>query len=174
MSKRVYSLKREKSEEFPLFDGSAWYKEISDQEFSTLVNNGQIRHASGRFFATTDFAEAREAAKGLAPTDYSYEDPVEPVVIHSGEQFNFSLYSNPGKTLKSIAAIICIIGLIATVILAFTFGYTTDYWGGQEFSFGTFMGILISGGITSYLSGLGLAAFGDLVLSAKEINKKLK
>lgn len=174
MSKRIYSVKKEKSEEFPLFDGSAWYKEVSGQEFRTLVDNGQIRHANGRFFATADFAEACEAAKGFAPTDYSYEDPVEPLVTNSGEQLNFSLYSNPGKTLKSIASLICIIGMIATVIFAFTFGYTTDYWGYREFSFGAFMGILIGGGITSYLSGLGLAAFGDLVLSAKEINKKLK
>lgn len=174
MSKRIYSVKKEKSEEFPLLDGSAWYKEVSDQEFRTLVDNGQIRHASGRFFATADFTEAREAAKGLASTDYSYEEPKEPVVQHSGESFNFSLYSNPGKTLKSIASLICIIGMIATVILAFTFGYTTDYWGYREFSFGAFLGILIIGAITSYLSGLGLAAFGDLVLSAKEINKKLK
>ena len=48
MSKRIYSLKREKSAEFPLFDGSAWFKEVSNQEFGTLVTNGQVRHANGR------------------------------------------------------------------------------------------------------------------------------
>ena len=78
MSKRIYSLKREKSAEFPLFDGSTWFKEISNQEFGTLVTNGQVRHANGRFFATSSFTEARAAAEGLAPTNYSYDDPVTP------------------------------------------------------------------------------------------------
>ena len=171
MSKRVYSLKREKSAEFPLFDGSAWFKEVSNQEFGTLVTNGQVRHANGRFFATSSFTEARAAAEGLAPTNYSYDDPDMPPPPESRERSG-GIYPNPGATLKGIATLICILGMIASVILAVVFGYSTSLWG--DFNFGIFFGILIGGGVLSYLSGLGLAAFGDLVLSANEIKRKLK
>lgn len=171
MSKRVYSLKREKSAEFPLFDGSAWFKEVSNQEFGTLVTNGQFRHANGRFFATSSFTEARAAAEGLAPTNYSYDDPDMPPSPESRERSG-GIYPNPGATLKGIATLICILGMIASVILAVVFGYSTSLWG--DFNFGIFFGILIGGGVLSYLSGLGLAAFGDLVLSANEIKRKLK
>ena len=171
MSKRVYSLKREKSAEFPLFDGSAWFKEVSNQEFGTLVTNGQVRHANGRFFATSSFTEARAAAEGLAPTNYSYDDPDMPPSPESRERSG-GIYPNPGATLKGIATLICILGMIASVILAVVFGYSTSLWG--DFNFGIFFGILIGGGVISYLSGLGLAAFGDLVLSANEIKRKLK
>ena len=171
MSKRVYSLKREKSAEFPLFDGSAWFKEVSNQEFGTLVTNGQVRHANGRFFATSSFTEARAAAEGLAPTNYSYDDPDMPPSPESRERSG-GIYPNPGATLKGIATLICILGMIASVILAVVLGYSTSLWG--DFNFGIFFGILIGGGVLSYLSGLGLAAFGDLVLSANEIKRKLK
>lgn len=171
MSKRIYSLKREKSAEFPLFDGSAWFKEVSNQEFGTLVTNGQVRHANGRFFATSSFTEARAAAEGLAPTNYSYDDPDMPPSPESRERSG-GIYPNPGATLKGIATLICILGMIASVILAVVFGYSTSLWG--DFNFGIFFGILIGGGVLSYLSGLGLAAFGDLVLSANEIKRKLK
>lgn len=174
MSKRIYSLKREKSAEFPLFDGSAWFKEVSNQEFGTLVTNGQVRHANGRFFATSSFAEAKAAAEGLDPTDYSYDDPDTPPSSESRERSGGGIYPNPGATLKGIATLICIIGMVASVILAVALGYTTTIWGDKEFNFGIFFGILIGGGVLSYLSGLGLAAFGDLVLSANEIKRKLK
>lgn len=174
MSKRIYSLKREKSAEFPLFDGSALFKEVSTQEFGTLVTNGQVRHANGRFFATSSFAEARAAAEGLDPTDYSYDDPDTPPSSEGRERSGGGLYANPGATLKGIATLICIIGMVASVILAVALGYTTTIWGDKEFNFGIFFGILIGGGVLSYLSGLGLAAFGDLVLSANEIKRKLK
>ena len=174
MSKRIYSLKREKSAEFPLFDGSAWFKEVSNQEFGTLVTNGQVRHANGRFFATSSFAEARAAAEGLDPTDYSYDDPDTPPSSEGRERSGGGIYPNPGATLKGIATLICIIGMVASVILAVALGYTTTIWGDKEFNFGIFFGILIGGGVLSYISGLGLAAFGDLVLSANEIKRKLK
>lgn len=172
MSKRIYSLKREKSAEFPLFDGSAWYKEISDQEFNTLAASSKIRHANGRFFATSNFSEALAASEGLAPTNYSYGDPYTPPDSDSKGRSG-GLYSNPGATLKGLATLIFILGIIASVILAFTFGYTR-FWGYREFNAGLFFVILIGGVILSYLSGLGLAAFGDLVLSANEIKRKLK
>lgn len=174
MSKRIYSLKREKSAEFPLFDGSAWFKEVSNQEFGTLVTNGQVRHANGRFFATSSFAEAKAAADGLGPTDYSYDDPDTPPSPESKKRSGGGIYSNPGATLKDIATLICVLGMVASVILAFVLGYATSIFGYSEFNAGLFFAILIGGGVLSYLSGLGLAAFGDLVLSANEIKRKLK
>lgn len=171
MSKRIYSLKKEKSAEFPLFDGSAWYKEVSDQEFSTLVTSSKIRHANGRFFATSEFDEARAAAEGLAPTDYLYDKPKAPPTSPDNERHSGGLYSNPGATLKGLATLIFILGIIASVILAITLSTTVGY---GEFNAVLFFGILIAGVILSYLSGLGLAAFGDLVLSANEIKRKLK
>ena len=46
------------------------------------------------------------------------------------------------------------------------------FW--DDFKLVLFFYILIGGVVLSYLSGLGLAAFGDLVLSANEIKRKLK
>lgn len=173
MSKRIYSLKREKSAEFPLFDGSAWFKEVSNQEFGTLVTNGQVRHANGRFFATSSFAEARAAAEGLDPTDYSYDDPDTPPSSEGRERSEGGLYANPGVTLKVIAKFIFIFGTIASVILAVCSAVLADgFW--DDFKLVLFFYILIGGVVLSYLSGLGLAAFGDLVLSANEIKRKLK
>ena len=173
MSKRVYSLKREKSAEFPLFDGSTWFKEVSNQEFGTLVTNGQVRHANGRFFATSSFAEAKAAAEGLDPTDYSYDDPETPPSPESRGRSGGGLYSNPGATLKGIATLICVLGMIASVILAVCSALFADgFW--HDFRLVMFFFILIGGGVLSYLSGLGLAALGDLVLSANEIKRKLK
>lgn len=90
----------------------------------------------------------------------------------SRERSGGGIYPNPGATLKGIATLICVLGMVASVILAVVFGYSTSLLG--DFNFGLFFGILIGGGILSYLSGLGLAAFGDLVLSANEIKRKLK
>lgn len=114
----------------------------------------------------------KSAAEGLDPTDYSYDDPETPPSPESRERSGGGIYPNPGATLKGIATLICVLGMVASVILAVVFGYSTSLLG--DFNFGLFFGILIGGGILSYLSGLGLAAFGDLVLSANEIKRKLK
>lgn len=115
---------------------------------------------------------SKAAAEGLDPTDYSYDDPETPPSPESRERSGGGIYPNPGATLKGIATLICVLGMVASVILAVVFGYSTSLLG--DFNFGLFFGILIGGGILSYLSGLGLAAFGDLVLSANEIKRKLK
>lgn len=128
MSKRIYSLKREKSAEFPLFDGSAWFKEVSNQEFGTLVTNGQVRHSNGRFFATSSFAEAKAAAEGLDPTDYSYDDPETPPSPESRERSGGGIYPNPGATLKGIATLICVLGMVASVILQLSSATQPAYW----------------------------------------------
>ena len=76
-------------------------------------------------------------------------------------------------TLKVIAKFIFIFGTIASVILAVCSAVLAGgFW--DDFKLVLFFYILIGGGVLSYLSGLGLAAFGDLVLSANEIKRKLK
>lgn len=55
MSTKIFSVKNEKSAEFPLYDGHAWYKEVSDSEFSKLSESGKIRSSGGRYFATSSF-----------------------------------------------------------------------------------------------------------------------
>ena len=174
MSKRIYSLKREKSAEFPLFDGSAWFKEVSNQEFGTVQSADNYSAAAlGLPVLCTSFAEAKAAAEGLDPTDYSYDDPETPPSPESRERSGGGLYANPGVTLKVIAKFIFIFGTIASVILAVCSAVLADgFW--DDFKLVLFFYILIGGGVLSYLSGLGLAAFGDLVLSANEIKRKLK
>ena len=64
MSKRIYSLKREKSAEFPLFDGSAWFKEVSNQEFGTLVTNGQVRHSTRPLLCNEQLCRSKSRGRG--------------------------------------------------------------------------------------------------------------
>lgn len=109
-----------------------------------------------------------------APDEFTPKPNPIPAEIFDDDSGGGGIYGNPGRTLKGIATAIFILGAIASFVLAFVFGKTTSYWGYSEFNLGLFSGILIGGLVISYLSGLGLAAFGDLVLSAKEINKKLK
>lgn len=167
MSKRVYATKASQANEFADHDGYGWFKDISDEEFEVMRVQGRVFEVNGRYFAAdseeqAQFAESkRQQVNNAAPEN-------------RGASFSGGLYSNPGATLKGIATLICVLGMIASVILAFVLGYTTSIFGYSEFNAGLFFAILIGGGVLSYLSGLGLAAFGDLVLSANEIKKKLK
>lgn len=174
MNTKIFSVKNEKSAEFPFYDGHAWYKEVSEAEFSKLSESGKIHCAGGRFFATSSFTEARAAAADLPPAPDEFTPKPNPIPAEVFDDNYGGLYGNPGRTLKGIATVIFILGAIASFVLAFVFGKTTSLWGYSEFNLGLFAGILIGGLVLSYLSGLGLAAFGDLVLSANEINKKLK
>lgn len=167
MSKRVYATKASQANEFADHDGYGWFKDISDEEFEVMRVQGRVFEVNGRYFAAdsveqAQFAESkRQQVNNAAPEN-------------RGASFSGGLYSNPGATLKGIATLICVLGMIASVILAFVLGYTTSIFGYSEFNAGLFFAILIGGGVLSYLSGLGLAAFGDLVLSANEIKRKLK
>ena len=170
MSKRIYATKASQAREFSDHDGYGWYKDISDGEFDELCARGMLFEADGHYFA----ADSLEAAVKLAAKRVNYSQQTTAKAVNSSDASSGGLYSNPGATLKDIATAICILGMIASVILAFVLGYTTSFWGDREFNAGLFFAILIGGGILSYLSGLGIAAFGDLVLSANEIKRKLK
>lgn len=163
MGKKVYSL-RGSSFGFPNHDSGGWFREVSDDEFRWLGANGKIKEFDGNYYEDDAQNENRK--------DYDYYEPEKTGGFLSG------LYLNPGETLKSIASIVFILGVIASLILAITFGrsISVEYLlsGESSFDFGRFCAIFISGIIVSYLSGLGLAAFGDLVQNANEINQKLK
>ena len=163
-------------EQEDLFTQKRKIRGISTIRRQRMVQGGiqsGIWHANGRFFATSSFAEARAAAEGLDPTDYSYDDHDTPPSSEGRERSGGGLYANPGVTLKVIAKFIFIFGTIASVILAVCSAVLADgFW--DDFKLVLFFYILIGGGVLSYLSGLGLAAFGDLVLSANEIKRKLK
>lgn len=147
MSKRVYATTRAQADQFPDCDELGWFIDIPEYEFEQMYKSGVISFDGNKYVASKAFViPAVETGSGI--------------------------YSNPGATLKGIATLICVLGMVASVILAVVVGYSTSLFG--DFNFGVFFGILIGGGVLSYLSGLGLAAFGDLVLSANEIKRKLK
>lgn len=172
MSKRIYSTKALRTDEFPNYDGHGWYKEVSDEEFSELATNSRIRHAGGRFFATGSFDEARTAAERLGPVEDT--SPREPDSAKSSTvQQSGGIYANPGAILKGIASAIFYIGLVISVITAFVLGTALAGWG-SSFNFGIFLGIALIGSLISYLSGLGLAALGDIAKNLNEINRKIK
>ena len=92
----------------------------------------------------------------------------------SSNDASFSgIFSNPGKTLLSMAKaffwICSIIGLFVGIFL----GNTTDIFGYQDFNFVLFIIPLVIGIVVGYFGGLGLAAFGDLVVNVKDIKSTL-
>lgn len=169
MSKRIYATRASQAGEFSDHDGYGWFKDVSDDEFETMRKQGKVFEVDGHYFAADCMEQAQLAVKNRQQAKKAaLENGGMPVSTSGG------LYGNPGATLKGIASFICIFGIVVSIILAFTFGNTENLWGDSKFNAGIFFGILIPGVVISYLSGLGLAAFGDLVLSANEINRKLK
>ncbi|MBR5010806.1 MAG: hypothetical protein IKY06_09200 [Clostridia bacterium] len=74
------------------------------------------------------------------------------------------MFQNSGNKIKTLALILFVICLIATLILAITASIIRDYYGNADgFRFWQFLGILVGGSITSFISSLFLYAFGDLV-----------
>lgn len=69
------------------------------------------------------------------------------------------MFDNIGGKLKTVAKAVFVLGIIASVILAASLG--KDKWG--DFSFGSFLLILISGCVVSYLSVMTLYGFGQLI-----------
>ena len=150
MSKRIYSSNASQADQFGDYDGHGYFIDIPDEEFSKLVASGKVYSSGGNYYAAADF---------VAP-------PKQP----SG-----GIYSNPGAILKGIATAIFIIGAVASVILAFVFGRSVDFWSGEStFNIGLFIGILLGGVLVSYLSGLGLATLGDIAQNLNKINRKIQ
>lgn len=137
--KKLYAPNKAYLAGFPTLDNNGWYKEISDEEFSALMEKGNIKSENG-------------------------------IYIYANNEYvpNEGIYSNPGAALKGIATTICIIGIIVSVIVAVIVG-RLDY----EFNFFWFLGVAVVGALISYLSGLGLAAFGDLVMNVNVIRSHI-
>jgi len=89
------------------------------------------------------------------------------VYAQSAEDGEEALYANPGKTLKGIAKAVFIFFSIAIIIVDIIVVNPSN-------NFPVFLGIAVVGIALTYLSGLVLAAFGDLVRNVSEIKSKLK
>ena len=86
-----------------------------------------------------------------------------------------NLFKNPGKKIKKIAIVLFCLLVIASVILAFVFGWTVKKDGNRvydrDFNAAYFFGFLIGCPLVSYVSTLGLIAFGDLVENSQRIKE---
>ncbi len=187
---KLFSVGKVPTAEFPYTDNcGGYYKLVSKAELEQLRNNAAVVYVKDRYFATslTYLAESayarlrkplystsdnltgtktvsgagdvkREtAAADYAPgIQYVHQSPhYEPTYYNEDDSV---IYRNPGKLLKTLASIFFVIEAIAALILAFVL---ESFW------------VFLGGAVVSYLSGLTLAAFGDLVISAKEISRKL-
>lgn len=98
------------------------------------------------------------------------------------------MFENSGEKIKIIAIVLFWITVVASVILAFVFGWSEEYsyyYGRYErdvsFEPFYFFAFLIGGPLCSYISTLLLVAFSDLVQNSqrikevtKEITKEMK
>ncbi|MBR4425104.1 MAG: zinc-ribbon domain-containing protein [Oscillospiraceae bacterium] len=84
-----------------------------------------------------------------------------------------NMFEKPGQKLQGIAMMLFGCLLLASLILAFVFGFERN-WGRTEFRAGLFFGILIGGAAYAYLMSLSLFAFGRLVDNTDTIRSVLK
>ena len=81
------------------------------------------------------------------------------------------LYLNPGARIKSLAKSFCLIGMLASIIVAIVFlgfGFKINEWyGGILIIAGIVLGI--SGIISSYFAYLFMAAFGDIAANTNSL-----
>ena len=75
------------------------------------------------------------------------------------------MFEEPGYKLKTVAKILCWLGIIGTVIAAVTLG--KDRYG--DFDLLSFLLILIIGCVTSYISSLVLYGFGEMIESTSSV-----
>lgn len=155
-------------------DQFGYFRTVTGEDFDRLNAAGHIVERNGVYYYIEDASDT-DIIDGKATPGYNPDAPAGAPVTDS--QFGDDpgrLYSDPGRTLKSIADIMCVIfsliSIVAGVGAGVLFGEASD----SEFS--TFAFILVSavGIIIAYVSNLALAAFGDLVMNANEINRKLK
>ncbi len=203
MGRKIYSLQGS-SASFPSHDDFGWFKYVSDEDFQRLWVQGMLREYNGQYYQ-----DERASAPGAAPNPaagsavggagYSapnagyaphgappqYAQPQYtrgPAAFSAGSSdigFLGKIYADPGKTLRIMAPIVFILGLILSLILAINLGRTVsiDYlWGGSssQFDFGRFLLIFLTGGVTSYLTGLSIAAFGEIVTNTRGIKENTK
>lgn len=74
------------------------------------------------------------------------------------------MFEEPGHKLKTVAKILCWLGIIGSVIAAVTLG--KDRYGFNLLSFAM---ILVIGCVTSYISSLVLYGFGEMIESTSNI-----
>lgn len=84
------------------------------------------------------------------------------------------MFRNPGEKVKGFAEIICILGIIASIItgLVMISNGAQAYRGGEAM-ITTGVIVMIAGSLASWLSALGLYAFGQLVVRVESIDRRL-
>lgn len=163
MSIRVYKVGSDYQPGFAAYDENGWYREVGDEEFEKLKSEGSVFEKDGVFYFKLSDSENRSSAGSKI------------------KGFFANPFENPGATIKKLAKIVFYIGLAATFIYGIIIGIQTgeitySYISGYSkgFSVGAMLVVWIGGAIGSYLSCLGLAALGDIVVNLNEINKKIK
>ncbi len=202
MGRKIYSLQGS-SASFPSHDDFGWFKYVSDEDFQRLWVQGMLKEYNGQYYQDERASAPNPAAGGAPNAGYSapnagyaapngapqytppqYAQPQYtrgPAAFSANGDIGFlgKIYADPGKTLRIMAPIVFILGLILSLILAINLGKTVsiDYlWGGSssQFDFGRFLLIFLTGGVTSYLTGLSIAAFGELVTNTRGIKDNTK
>lgn len=197
MGRKIYSMQGS-SANFPSHDDFGWFRYVSDEDFQRLWVQGMLKEYNGQYYQDERASAPNSAAGGAPNAGYSapnagyaapngapqYTPPQYtrgPSAFAANGDIGFlgKIYADPGKTLRIMAPIVFILGLILSLILAIAFGKTvsTDYiFGGSssEFDFGRFILIFLTGGVTSYLTGLSIAAFGELVTNTRGIRDNTK
>lgn len=76
------------------------------------------------------------------------------------------MFENTGEKLQKLAFILLILGVVGSVVLAFTFGFDRSPYGDSAFLAVPFFTWLIGGPLVSYLQYLLLYGFGVLIVDA--------
>lgn len=79
------------------------------------------------------------------------------------------MFNNPGQKLKTVAYVLFWLGIIGSIILAFTFGFVEERisihlsYTETVFKASYFFGFLIGGILLTYIESLCLYGFGELI-----------
>lgn len=86
-------------------------------------------------------------------------------------------FKNSGRRIKTLAKVCFIILIIASVVLAFVFGWAEEssYWGYTTYTYfypERFFPILVGGPLYAWISSLLLYGFGELIENSKSAKDK--
>ena len=82
------------------------------------------------------------------------------------------MFDNKGDLIKTLAYLLLVIGVIGVLIAAFAVGSATGRYG--VFNFLAFLGVLVGGGLSVYISSLYLYVFGNIEEKTDDLRKEIK
>ena len=83
------------------------------------------------------------------------------------------MFNNIGKKIKTLAAVICWIGIISSVIAAIVLFICGLDWGDEAFFFLMAILVLVAGSLVSWIGSFFTYGFGELIDKTCDIEKKL-